>query len=69
MIRRTLTVILRANSSAVSGFDEQYADLLHEVAGNYEEFSQRATVNAGERLKIRGEWRSKLHAALADGSR
>jgi YD repeat-containing protein len=29
-------VILHANPSAVSGYDEQYADLLHEVSGNYE---------------------------------
>ena len=29
-------MILHANPSAVSGFDEQYADLLHDVAGHYE---------------------------------
>ncbi|MBX9677780.1 MAG: hypothetical protein K2X38_03370 [Gemmataceae bacterium] len=29
-------LILQAESSAVSGFDEQYADLLHEVSGNYQ---------------------------------
>jgi hypothetical protein len=28
-------VVLQANPSAVSGFDEQYADLLHQVDGNY----------------------------------
>jgi len=28
--------ILHANPSAISGYDEQYADLLHEVDGNYE---------------------------------
>ena len=29
-------LILHAKPSAVSGFDEQYADLLHEVGGNYQ---------------------------------
>jgi RHS repeat-associated protein len=29
-------VILHANPSAISGYDEQYPDLLHEVSGNYE---------------------------------
>jgi len=29
-------VVLHANSSAVSGYDEQYADLLHEVSGTYQ---------------------------------
>jgi len=29
-------VVLHANPSAVSGYDEQYADLLHEASGNYE---------------------------------
>lgn len=29
-------VILQANPSAISGYDEQYADLLHEQNGNYE---------------------------------
>ena len=29
-------VVLHANPSAVSGYDEQYADLLHEVSGNYQ---------------------------------
>jgi RHS repeat-associated protein len=29
-------VILYASSSAISGYDDQYADLLHEVSGNYE---------------------------------
>ena len=28
--------VLHANPSAISGYDEQYADLLHEVDGNYE---------------------------------
>lgn len=29
-------VILYASSSAISGYDDQYADLLHEVSGNYQ---------------------------------
>ena len=29
-------VVLHANPSAVSGYEEQYADLLHEVSGNYQ---------------------------------
>ncbi|QDU01709.1 tRNA3(Ser)-specific nuclease WapA precursor [Gimesia chilikensis] len=29
-------IILQASSSAISGYDDQYADLLHEVSGNYQ---------------------------------
>ncbi|QDU05521.1 hypothetical protein V6x_52590 [Gimesia chilikensis] len=29
-------LILHASSSAISGYDDQYADLLHEVSGNYQ---------------------------------